>query len=444
MTDSVASNGAKELAQPSVILARPVWMADPRTQAVVAALTGDGTEIRFVGGCVRDAVTGDTPADIDFATPLPPDQVVARLRNAGLRAVPTGIDHGTVTAISGGQPFEITTLREDVETFGRRARVAFTADWQTDAARRDFTFNALSCRPDGAVFDYFNGIADLHAGRVRFVGDPATRIREDVLRILRYFRFHARFGKGEPAEADLAACRELAPLQTTLSGERVRAELFRLLTGRRATAAWRLMVDHQVMAPLLPAATDTDRLARLRSAERAAGWPVAMPAVLRLAALLRGEGPIAVAAATAERLRLSNRERDRLLVLAEPPVAIGPADDPAVLRRALVRLRDPTLFLDLVLLAAAGVDRSWQKADFAAAATAADLWRSVRFPLSGRDLLAAGVPAGPAIRQLLTALEAWWADRGFLPDRPACLVEMHHRLAPTEPPPSPASSSPAS
>src|SRR5690606_37975346 len=194
------------------------WMTAPQTRAVIDALTQDGGQVRFVGGCVRDALLGRPVKDIDIATPDPPETVIERLTRAGIRTVPTGIDHGTVTAVIGQKHFEITTLRHDVETFGRRARVAFTADWEADAARRDFTINAISAEPDGSLHAPFGGAADLAAGRVRFVGEPEARIREDVLRLLRFFRFHAWYGRGEPDREALEACGRLAHLLPTLSG----------------------------------------------------------------------------------------------------------------------------------------------------------------------------------------------------------------------------------
>jgi poly(A) polymerase len=205
------------------------WMTAPETSAVLVALRGEGETTRFVGGCVRDAVLRRPVEDVDLATSHPPETVMSLLAAAGLRAIPTGIAHGTVTALSGGRRYEITTLRHDVETYGRHARVAFTDDWRADAARRDFTMNAISCDPDGTLHDYFDGLADLAAGIVRFVGEPEARIREDVLRILRFFRFHARYGRGQPDPSALAACAQLSVLVPNLSKERVSAELKKIL-----------------------------------------------------------------------------------------------------------------------------------------------------------------------------------------------------------------------
>lgn len=236
---------------------------------------------------------------------------------AGLSTRPTGIDHGTITVIADRRPFEVTTLRRDVETFGRRARVAFTDDWQEDAARRDFTINALYADPDGQLHDYFDGVTDLAAGRVRFIGEATQRIREDALRILRFFRFHARFGRGAPDVESLAACRALAALTAALSGERIRQELFRLLVGPRADSAIRLMADAGVLAVVLPAATRLDRLGRLAALE-------STPDPLRrLGALLERGGDEAAA-----RLRLSNAEARRLIEMC-PPLALPPTPTPA-------------------------------------------------------------------------------------------------------------------
>jgi poly(A) polymerase len=291
-----------------------------------------GQPVRFVGGCVRDGVLGRRVVDIDLATPEAPKRVMALLQAASLKAIPTGIEHGTVTAVADGRPFEITTLRRDVTTDGRRAVVAFTDDWQEDAARRDFTINALSADPDGTVHDPFGGIADLQAGRVRFVGDAATRIREDVLRILRFFRFQAHYGRGEPDAAGLAACREHAALLPGLSAERIAAELLKLLKAGDAAGTVALMREAGILAPILAELTDIERLRGLQSlAEGEARDPV-----LRLAALLPDDP--AVAGAVAERLRLSNADRVRLVTLAGPPEDCWPAADERGLRRALRRL----------------------------------------------------------------------------------------------------------
>src|SRR3954468_17599530 len=245
----------------------PPWMREEATRLLLRALRAAGIEARFVGGCVRDALLGHPSADIDLATPARPEDIIAALENAGIKAVPTGIAHGTITAVLPTRHFEITTLRRDVETYGRHARVAFDADWSEDAARRDFTINALYLDPEGIVHDPVGGLADLAAHRVRFVGEPARRIAEDVLRVLRYYRFEARFGRGEGDGAARAACRASVPLLPTLSAERVAQEVLRLLAVADPVPALRMMREDGVLAAILPEATRLDRLERLIAVE---------------------------------------------------------------------------------------------------------------------------------------------------------------------------------
>jgi poly(A) polymerase len=398
-------------------------MTAPESLALFDALASGGADARFVGGCVRDAWLGRPVKDIDIATHAPPERVMELLEAAGIRVIPTGIAHGTVTALCGGKPYEITTLRRDVENFGRHARVEFTDDWIEDAARRDLTMNALSCTPDGAMFDPFGGLADLAAGRVRFVGEARRRIEEDVLRLLRFFRFHAHYGRGEPDAEALAACRELAPRLPTLSGERVRGELFRLLTAPCAASVWRLMMGQGIMVHLLPEAMDTDLLERLIGVERDLG--VTPDPTRRLAAVLDSDRPGALRAA--EALRLSNHERDRLLALVEPPVALAPTGDRKALRQALYRLSDAGLFGDLLLIAAAIHDGPLDLTALRGALAVADDLPGLKLPIAGRDLLELGVPRGPAVGEALKRVEAWWIAEDFQPDRDACL-EMARRL----------------
>ncbi|PWC76086.1 CCA tRNA nucleotidyltransferase [Azospirillum sp. TSH64] len=399
------------------------WMTAPESLALFAALASGGADARFVGGCVRDAWLGRPVKDIDIATHAPPERVMELLEVAGIRVIPTGLAHGTVTALCGGKPYEITTLRRDVETFGRHARVEFTDDWIEDAARRDLTMNALSCTPDGAMFDPFGGLADLAAGRVRFVGEAHRRIEEDVLRLLRFFRFHAHYGRGEPDAEALAACRDLAPRLPTLSGERVRGELFRLLTAPCAASVWRLMMGQGIMVHLLPEAMDTDRLERLIAVERDLG--VTPDPTRRLAAVLDSDRPGALKAADA--LRLSNHERDRLLALVEPPVAVAPADDRKALRQALYRVNDAELFGDLLLIAAASHDGPLDLGALRKALAVAEDLPGLKLPIAGRDLLELDVPRGPLVGQTLKRVEAWWIAEDFQPGRDACL-EMARRL----------------
>jgi poly(A) polymerase len=403
------------------------WMTAPETRAVIAALTADGAEVRFVGGCVRDAVIGRPVSDIDIATHDAPERVMALLAKAGITAVPTGLQHGTVTAVTGKAHFEITTLRRDVETFGRRAAVAFTNDWTEDAARRDLTINALFCAPDGRLFDPFGGVADLRARRVRFVGDAETRIREDVLRLLRFFRFYAHYGAPPPDAEALAATRALAPLLPTLSGERVRAETLKLLLAPDPASVVTLMRDQNVLAHFLPEGSNLARLAALVTVEGIAPAQ-AVPqadAIRRLAALVDGGAP--AARAVAQRLRLSNDERDRLVALCGGPWPMVDLDRAA--RRRLLYELGRDRFRDAALIAWAGavaqapaVERreseDWR--DLLAVA-AAD---PPSFPLRGRDALALGLAPGPEIGRLIAAVERWWIDGDFRADRAACLARL--------------------
>jgi poly(A) polymerase len=387
------------------------WMTAAETRAVLAALRGEG---RFVGGCVRDALLGRAVGDIDIATPLTPEEVTHRLTAAAVKVVPTGLAHGTVTAVVAGRPFEITTLRRDVETDGRHARVAFTDDWAEDAKRRDFTMNALFLDAHGAVFDPVGGLADLHARRVRFVGDAMTRIREDVLRILRFYRFHAHYGEAEADPAARAACRALAHLLPTLSRARVAAELVKLLAAPDPVPALRLMNEDGVLAAVLPEARGLDHLAGLIPLE-----PTPDP-IRRLAALIEGG-----ASEMAERLRLSAADRERLVMLATPPVPIDLAADEQAQHRALYRL-GADRYRDLVLLRAAGSSHADQVRGLLALA---ERWPVPKFPLRGADVTEAGVPAGPAVGRLLSEIEAWWREGDFRADRAACLAELRTRLA---------------
>jgi poly(A) polymerase len=390
------------------------WMVEPATLAVLGALSAGGAEARFVGGSVRDALLGRPIVDIDIATPAPPERVMELLESHHIKVVPTGIAHGTVTAIAGQPPrhFEITTLRRDVETYGRRARVAFDADWAADAARRDFTINAIFLAPDGTIDDPVGGLADLRAGRVRFVGDPATRIAEDVLRILRYYRFEARFGTGGGDPMARAACRAAARQLPSLSAERVAQEFLRLLEAPDPIAALGMMKEDGVLAVILPEARRPDRLRHMIAIE-----PEPDP-LRRLGALIEVDGDGAVA--LAERLRFSNAWRDRLHGLA-PPWALDPRGDARGQRRALYRL-GAERYRDIALLLAA--EGAMLPERLSALLDLARDWKSPTFPLTGRDVTALGIPPGPRVGCLLATVHDWWEEGDFTADRAQCLASL--------------------
>ena len=394
------------------------WMIEPETAAVMGALMADGVPARFVGGCVRDAILGRAVKDIDIATAEPPDRVVALLGAAGVKSIPTGIDHGTVTAVIDGAAFEITTLRLDVENFGRCARVAYTDDWAADAMRRDFTMNALFCDLDGTLYDPTGGLPDLKAGRVRFVGEARDRIAEDVLRLLRFFRLYAHYGTGEADRDALRACREMAPDIANLSAERIWSELKQLLRAPAPADVLTLMADWHVLVHALPEAGSREPLTNLVEIETKSA--TAPDPVRRLSILLERDD--AGAKALADRLRLSNAETERLQALVNPPVRPSTDRTDAQNRVALYRL-GKDIFADLVLL-------GW-----AAAAPADDaIWQDLTglpdrspvpaFPVGGKDVLALGIPAGKEVGKLLSEVERWWIDNDFQPDRAACLERL--------------------
>jgi poly(A) polymerase len=419
-------------------LAAQAWLRAPASREVLAALGAGGRPARFVGGCVRDGLLGlpDGDRELDVATPEHPDQVVRLLGIAGLPAIPTGLAHGTVTTIAAGRRFEITTLRRDVACDGRHAEVEFTDDFALDAARRDFTINAMSCDEAGRLYDYFGGRADLAAGRVRFVGAAAARIAEDYLRILRFFRFFAYYGR-PPADAEaLAACAAAAPELPRLSGERIQAEMVRLLAAKDPVPALRLMIETGVLGEVIPGPVALARLARLIDLVP----PVPMnerAALVRLAALLRPPPADPTAAATViDRWRMSNRDAERLLALTADPLPDLWAA-PTERARDLHRL-GAERYVDLIRIVAADIGHfdaapaevgRNPAAVLADAVAAADAWQPKRLPVGGNDILALGVPPGPRVGALLAALEAWWIAHDFAPDQAACLAEARRLLA---------------
>jgi poly(A) polymerase len=384
-------------------------MQSEETRAVMSALTAGGAEARFVGGCVRDALLSRKVKDIDIATPLPPEAVMERLKAARLGVVPTGLAHGTVTAIAHHRPYEITTLRRDVETFGRHARVAFTDDWEADAKRRDLTLNALFCSAAGELWDYVGGLEDLRAGRVRFVGPARQRIAEDYLRLLRFFRFHAHYGQGEPDAEGLEAAAALAPELARISAERKRDELMKLLAAPDPLPVLRIMAERGVLRQVLPETGpgDLNRLARLLARQPQA-------AVLeRLAALLPESG---AASETARRLKLSNEERDRLAFLRDPATGAALLGDRLAFRRALQRWGGEALLSRLALLDHEDAAVEQARSDAAG-------WAAGPMPIHGADLVAAGFAPGPALGKILREVEDWWLLQDRRPDRAACLAK---------------------
>ncbi|MFC0632913.1 CCA tRNA nucleotidyltransferase [Brevundimonas balnearis] len=376
------------------------WLTAPATRAVLDALEAEGGAgcARFVGGSVRNALMGRAVDDVDIATPLTPERVIAALERAGLKAVPTGVEHGTVTAVAERRPFEITTLRRDVSTDGRRATVAFTDDWAEDAARRDFRLNALYADGDGQVFDPTGlGVEDAQAGRIVFVGEPERRIREDYLRILRFFRFMAWYGRGAPDAEGLAACAALKDGLKQLSAERVSKELLKLLSAPDPRRAVQAMADAGVLAEVLPEVGDLARFAAL-SVEHD-------DPLLRLAALLPDEA--AGAEAVARRLRLSNAQRARLVAALDPSAAVRPTMGPEAGRAALYRLGRETA-LDRLALAEAV-----EGAASPALRRLFETWPIPRMPVGGADLARLGVAPGPETGRLLKRFEEDWIAADF-------------------------------
>jgi poly(A) polymerase len=384
--------------------ARESWMHSPATVRLTAVLP----EARFVGGAVRNALMARAVEDIDIAIPLPPDAVCARLAAAGIKCVPTGITHGTVTAVVDGKPFEITSLRRDVATDGRHAEVAFGTDWEADSRRRDFTMNALYAAFDGEVFDYHGGRADLAAGRLRFVGDPARRIAEDYLRILRLFRFHAWYGKGDIEPAALAAAAAAREGIRKLSGERIAKEMLKLLSAPDLLPVLRPMARSGILAEVLLGDRRFAELASLAAIDARNG--LQPDAILRLAVL---EPDIA---RIAERWKLSNLQRKRLEEIAELGRDV-PHDLPLLETRRMVYRLSHERFNDKVFLSWLEDGDPARDKDFRLLLERADHYALPRFPLGGEDVAAAGVPPGPLTGKVLAAVEEWWVDNDFSTDK---------------------------
>jgi poly(A) polymerase len=394
-------------------LAQAGWLREGALASLLALLDRDGEEARIVGGAVRNALLREPIGDVDIATTARPEEVIRRAGAAGYKPVPTGIEHGTVTVVIDGRPFEVTTLREDIETFGRHANVRFGRDWQADAERRDFTMNALSASAEGVVHDYVGGLADLASRRVRFIGDADKRIAEDYLRILRFFRFHAAYGNGAPDRIGLAACIAARSGLENLSRERVRMELLKLLLARHAVPTLATMTEAGLLVPVLGGVPDLAAFANMVKVEAAAG--VQADPVQRLGAL--AVRIVEDAERLWQRLRLSNSEHERLASMGEEWWRVQPSDERA--GRVLLYRLGPERAVDRVLLAwarspAGAHDEAWR-----ALAALPARWVAPLFPLKAQDFIKRGVPQGPALGVALRAAEAAWIEADFPSDAAA-------------------------
>ena len=418
----------------ATIAGKAPWLDDPELQRLLAVLSAGGETARIAGGAVRNALLGEAMSDVDIATTTTPDETVRRVEAAGYRAVPTGAEHGTITVIAGGVAHEVTTLRADVETDGRRARVVFGKDWKGDAERRDFTINALYAEADGTVVDLVGGLADLDSRTLRFIGDAETRIREDYLRILRFFRFFAWYGSGRPDAEGLKACARLKEGLDRLSAERVWAELKKLLSSPDPSRALLWMRQSGVLTRVVPETEKwgIDAIHALTVTERDLGW-TADPR-LRLESMLP---PVAERMkGLAERLRLANAEAERLTSWAGAPT-IAHTMTEGGLAKLLYRdgpsgLRDR---LKLSLAAARGravtdTPALLEAGGYARLLKFAESWKAPAFPLRGADLLALGAQKGPELGKLLVELEGAWVESGFALDREALLGRAQDRLRP--------------
>ncbi|MEO9612096.1 MAG: CCA tRNA nucleotidyltransferase [Nitratireductor sp.] len=402
------------------------WLAAPALQRLLALLSEGGEEARIAGGAIRNTLLGEAVGDVDIATTCLPDETVARAERGGYKAVPTGYEHGTITVIADGVAYEVTTLRADIETDGRRARVRFGRDWQADAERRDFTINALYAEADGRIVDLVGGLTDIDSRAVRFIGDAEARIREDYLRILRFFRFFARYGSGRPDAAGLKACARLKQGLDTLSAERVWSELKSLLAAEDPSRALLWMRQAGVLTAILPESEKwgIDAIHGLVRAERDLGWPA--DPLMRLAAIVPPDAPRM--AALAQRLKLANAERDRLVAWAATPQIGHTASETELarlayragragfddrLRLALASARARAVTDDTAMIEAGGYYRLNKFLDG---------WTMPDFPLGGADLIAIGIPAGPKMGNALRDLEEIWIDSGFVLDRDALLA----------------------
>lgn len=383
------------------------WLTSGPAARVLALLNAEGEEARVVGGAVRNALMGLPVGEIDIATTAHPDEVVRRADAANIKSVPTGIAHGTVTLVLDGQPFEVTTLREDIETYGRKAKVAFGRDWSRDAMRRDFTMNGLSVTPDGDVHDHVGGIDDIAARRVRFIGEPAQRIAEDYLRILRFFRIHAAYGEGDPDQAGLAACISGRDGLGELSAERIRMEMLKLLVAKGAAAALGAMEDAGLLLRMTGSVVYRGVLDKMIEAEAALGLePDAMRRLGALAVAVTED-----AKRLSQRLRLSNAETKQLDSMGHRWWRLSAMDD-ATSHRRLYRL-GAVRYRDRLMLAWARSGRVATSPRWIEFATLPQRWTPPAFPFRAADFISRGLPEGPALGQALALAEDAWLAADF-------------------------------
>lgn len=404
------------------------WLTSASLQSLLSALSRDGEEARVVGGAVRNWILEQPVSDVDVATTTAPEETVRRVEAAGFRAVPTGIEHGTVTVVTSERAYEVTTLRKDIETDGRRATVSFGRDWQTDAERRDFTINALYCHADGTVVDLVGGIPDITSQTLRFIGDAETRIREDYLRILRFFRFFAFYGKGRPDAEGIRASTRLKDGLVGLSPERIWSELRKLLSAPDPSRALLWMRQTGVLTAVLPETErwGIDAIHPLVDAERAFGWDA--DPMLRLAAIVPPDA--ARLTEMAKRLRFSNAERDRIVAFAHAePVR---SDESEAALRTRLYFGDRSSIIDRLRLglAAARIKAEATPQSLTAVATltrqlaAAERFDPPEFPVNGEDLKRAGIAPGPDMGEALNRLRRLWAESGFVLDSEALMSRL--------------------
>jgi len=390
------------------------WLQEAPLAPLLAVLDRDGEEARVVGGAVRNTLIGAPPGDVDIATTALPREVMRRVAAAGFKAVPTGIEHGTITVVADGRPFEVTTLREDVETFGRHAKVAFGRDWRRDAERRDFTMNALSVSRDGAIHDHVGGLADIAARRVRFIGEAARRIAEDYLRILRFFRFHAAYGRGALDPEGLAACIAARAGLEQLSRERIRMELIKLVLAEHAVPTLAVMTEAGLLEQVLGGVPLLASFANMVKLEQ--GLALAPDPVRRLGAL--AVSVIEDAERLRERLRLANAEHERLVSMADAWWRISTAWDEREGRVLLYRV-GPERFTDRVLIAWTRAPEGAADAGWRALATLPSRWSAPVFPLKAAHFIERGVARGPRLGAALAAAEEAWIAADFPLDKAA-------------------------